>query len=104
VPSPICVLILEAAGRESHNFNTVYGDDPGTEVVAFTAAQMGQRDAVRRPVSPDGLKPVDALTTLGTSSRGSRLLCQAWSGLARPADARGRRTLDTLALPGLASG
>ena len=40
MPSPIRVLILGAAGRDFHNFNTVYRDDPATEVVAFTAAQI----------------------------------------------------------------
>ncbi|HEY7362840.1 MAG TPA: DUF6335 family protein [Methylomirabilota bacterium] len=34
------VLILGAAGRDFHNFNVVYRDDPATEVVAFTAAQI----------------------------------------------------------------
>jgi hypothetical protein len=34
------VVIVGAAGRDSHNFNMVYRDDPTTEVVAFTAAQI----------------------------------------------------------------
>jgi len=34
------VLILGAAGRDFHNFNVAYRDDPGVEVVAFTAAQI----------------------------------------------------------------
>jgi predicted GTPase len=34
------VLIMGAAGRDFHNFNTVYRDDPQTEVVAFTATQI----------------------------------------------------------------
>jgi predicted GTPase len=34
------VLILGAAGRDFHNFNVVYRDDPATQVVAFTAAQI----------------------------------------------------------------
>jgi predicted GTPase len=33
-------LILGAAGRDFHNFNVVYRDDPDVEVVAFTAAQI----------------------------------------------------------------
>jgi predicted GTPase len=40
VRSPTRVLILGAAGRDFHNFNVVYRDDPATEVVAFTAAQI----------------------------------------------------------------
>ena len=34
------VLILGAAGRDFHDFNMVYRDDPLSEVVAFTAAQI----------------------------------------------------------------
>ncbi len=34
------VLILGAAGRDFHNFNTVFRDDPAYEVVAFTATQI----------------------------------------------------------------
>jgi len=37
---PVRVLILGAAGRDFHNFNVVYRDDPASEVVAFTAAQI----------------------------------------------------------------
>ncbi len=54
-------LILGAAGRDFHDFNTVYRDDPGTEVVAFTAAQIPGIGARRYPASlagalyPDGI-------------------------------------------------
>jgi predicted GTPase len=34
------VVIMGAAGRDFHNFNVVYRDDPNIEVVAFTAAQI----------------------------------------------------------------
>jgi len=34
------VLILGAAGRDFHDYNLVFRDDPATEVVAFTAAQI----------------------------------------------------------------
>jgi predicted GTPase len=34
------VIIMGAAGRDFHNFNTVFRDDPTTEVVAFTATQI----------------------------------------------------------------
>jgi predicted GTPase len=37
---PRRVLIMGAAGRDFHNFNVVYRNDPGTEVVAFTATQI----------------------------------------------------------------
>ena len=39
-PVPRRVVILGAAGRDFHNFNVVYRDDPAHEVVAFTAAQI----------------------------------------------------------------
>ena len=34
------VVILGAAGRDFHNFNMAYRDDPAIEVVAFTGAQI----------------------------------------------------------------
>jgi predicted GTPase len=37
---PRRVLIMGAAGRDFHNFNVVYRDDPASEVVAFTATQI----------------------------------------------------------------
>lgn len=36
----IKTIILGAAGRDFHNFNTVYRDNPNYEVVAFTATQI----------------------------------------------------------------
>lgn len=34
------IVIMGAAGRDFHNFNVVYRDDPACEVVAFTAARI----------------------------------------------------------------
>ena len=34
------VLVMGAAGRDFHDFNVVYRDDPNVEVVAFTATQI----------------------------------------------------------------
>jgi len=34
------VIVMGAAGRDFHNFNVVYRNDPTVEVVAFTAAQI----------------------------------------------------------------
>jgi len=39
-PAPRRVLILGAAGRDFHDFNVVFRDDPASVVVAFTAAQI----------------------------------------------------------------
>ena len=38
--SKMRVLIMGAAGRDFHDFNVVYREDPATEVVAFTATQI----------------------------------------------------------------
>jgi len=62
---PRRVLIMGAAGRDFHNFNTVYRDDPGTQVVAFTATQIPFIDDRRYPASlagaqyPDGIQIYD---------------------------------------------
>ncbi len=37
---PKRILIMGAAGRDFHNFNTVYRNNPNCEVVAFTATQI----------------------------------------------------------------
>ena len=37
---PRRVVIMGAAGRDFHNFNVVYRDDPSVKVVAFTATQI----------------------------------------------------------------
>jgi predicted GTPase len=55
------VLILGAAGRDFHNFNTVYRGDARYEVVAFTATQIPNIDGRRYPAElagelyPDGI-------------------------------------------------
>ena len=55
------VVIMGAAGRDFHNFNVVYRDDPAMEVVAFTAAQIpGIADrrypaVLAGPLYPEGI-------------------------------------------------
>lgn len=55
------IVICGAAGRDFHNFNTVYRDDAAVRVVAFTATQIPGIDARRYPASlagtlyPDGI-------------------------------------------------
>jgi len=39
-PTPTRVVIMGAAGRDFHNFNVVFRDNPQYQVVAFTAAQI----------------------------------------------------------------
>src|SRR5712691_430993 len=59
------VLIMGAAGRDFHNFNTVYRDDPAVQVVAFTATQIpyiaGRRypASLAGPLYPKGIPIVD---------------------------------------------
>src|SRR5436190_10288315 len=59
---PRRVLIMGAAGRDFHNFNVVYRDDPANEVVAFTATQIPFIGDRRYPSSlageryPDGIQ------------------------------------------------
>jgi predicted GTPase len=43
------VIIMGAAGRDFHNFNTVFRDDSTQEVVAFTATQIPNIDSRRYP-------------------------------------------------------
>jgi predicted GTPase len=55
------VVILGAAGRDFHDFNVVFRDDPAVRVVAFTAAQIpgiaGRRypPALAGPLYPAGI-------------------------------------------------
>lgn len=48
------VLIMGAAGRDFHNFNTVFRDDPSSRVVAFTAAQIPFIEKRRYPPALSG--------------------------------------------------
>jgi predicted GTPase len=57
----IRTIIMGAAGRDFHNFQVVYRDDPTFEVVAFTATQIPGIDArtypaaLAGPLYPDGI-------------------------------------------------
>jgi len=59
------LVILGAAGRDFHDFNMVYRDDPDVEVVAFTASQIpdiaGRRypAALAGPLYPRGIPILD---------------------------------------------
>lgn len=59
------VVIMGAAGRDFHNFNLVYRDDPESEVVAFTAAQIPEIAGRRYPPAlagslyPDGIPIIE---------------------------------------------
>jgi predicted GTPase len=55
------VIIMGAAGRDFHNFNSAFRGDPATEVVAFTATQIPYIDdrtypaALAGPGYPEGI-------------------------------------------------
>jgi predicted GTPase len=71
-------VILGAAGRDFHNFNVVYRDDPSCEVVAFTATQIpgiaGRRypPGLAGPRYPAGI-PIEDEEALETICRGARV-------------------------------
>ena len=46
---PIRTLIMGAAGRDFHNFNTYYRDNPAYEVAAFTATQIPNIEGRKYP-------------------------------------------------------
>ncbi len=48
------VLIMGAAGRDFHNFNTVYRGNKRFEVVAFTATQIPNIDGRKYPAKLAG--------------------------------------------------
>ena len=52
--SKIRTLILGAAGRDFHNFNVVYRENPDYEVVAFTATQIPDIDDRKYPAQLAG--------------------------------------------------
>jgi predicted GTPase len=66
------VLIMGAAGRDFHNFNVAYRDDPEVEVVAFTATQIPGIEDRRYPPAlagtryPDGIpiRPEEELSNM----------------------------------------
>ena len=66
------VIILGAAGRDFHNFNTYFRDNEEYEVVAFTATQIPHIDGRKYPAElagslyPDGIPiyPEEELTQL----------------------------------------
>ncbi len=82
-------LIVGAAGRDFHNFNVVYREDPSVEVVAFTAAQIpgigGRRypASLAGPLYPEGIPVVEEreLEAL-CQSRGVRQVVFAYSDVA----------------------
>lgn len=71
-PEPTRVIIIGAAGRDFHNFNVYYRNNPRYRVVAFTAAQIPNIDGRAYPAQlagecyPEGIPifPEDKLSDL----------------------------------------
>ena len=73
-------IIMGAGGRDFHNFNVAFRDDPDAEVVAFTATQIPGIDdrvyppSLAGPRYPDGIpiRPEEELTQLDPRARRRR--------------------------------
>jgi len=48
------VIIMGAAGRDFHNFNVIYRDNPDYEIVAFTATQIPDIEGRKYPAELAG--------------------------------------------------
>ncbi len=64
---PVRVLIMGAAGRDFHNFNLCYRDDPRYQVIAFTAAQIPEIAGRRYPPELAGERYPDGIPILEES-------------------------------------
>lgn len=65
---PARIAILGAAGRDFHNFNLVFRDDPDCRVIAFTAAQIPGIDARSYPASLAGPRYPEGIPILPESA------------------------------------
>ena len=61
---PEKVVIMGAAGRDFHNFNTFFRDNPDYEVVAFTATQIPNIEGRRYPPVLAGLRYPEGIEIL----------------------------------------
>ena len=79
---PTRIVILGAAGRDFHNFNVVYRDDPDVHVVAFTQAQIPRLSDRRYPASLAGPRYPDGHPDRGRGRPGGDLPARArWIGV-----------------------
>jgi predicted GTPase len=73
---PERIVICGAAGRDFHNFNVVYRDDPDTRVVAFTATQVPGIDVRRYPASLAGPRYPDGIPIVPESALDALCRCE----------------------------
>jgi predicted GTPase len=71
------VVVMGAAGRDFHNFNVALRDDPGVEVVAFTAAQIPYITDRRYPPELAGPRYPDGIAIFDESELPSLVAEQA---------------------------
>ena len=71
------VVIMGAAGRDFHNFNMVFRDDPDVEMVAFTATQIPHIDRRRYPAELAGPRYPNGIPILPESNLDSVIKKQA---------------------------
>ena len=71
------VIIVGAAGRDFHNFNLVYRDDPAVAIVAFTAAQIPGIAGRRYPAALAGPLYHDGIPIVNEAEL--ELLCREYS-------------------------
>lgn len=70
------IVIMGAAGRDFHNFNMFYRDDPSTTVVAFTEAQIPGISERRGGIAGiSGLKDISAILT---GDAGTLITADVW--------------------------
>src|SRR5512145_2176445 len=83
------VIIMGAGGRDFHDFNVVFRDDPNSRVVAFTAAKIPGIDDRRYPAAlagpryPDGIpiRPESELADIAARTDADEIVL-AYSDLA----------------------
>jgi predicted GTPase len=61
------IVIMGAAGRDFHDFNVLYRDDPSVEVMAFTAAQIPDIADRRYPPALAGARYPDGIPVVAES-------------------------------------
>jgi len=70
------IVIVGAAGRDFHNFNVAFRDDPGVEVVAFTAAQIPGIAERRYPAALAGARYPDGIPIVAEAELDALLAAQ----------------------------
>ncbi len=72
--SPMRLIIMGAAGRDFHVFNTSFRDDPAYEVVAFTATQIPNITDRRYPAELAGARYANGIPIFAESDLGALML------------------------------